>query len=57
MDPCVFSPTHTVQDLVDFKATHGFCGIPITGTYILGVKIRNMKMDFKTGGTWRWVGQ
>ena len=23
----------------------------------LGVKIRNLKVDFKTGGTWRWVGQ
>ena len=26
-------------------------------TYVLGVKIRNFKVDFKTGGTWRWVGQ
>ena len=25
--------------------------------YGLGVKIRNLKVDFKTGGTWRWVGQ
>ena len=25
--------------------------------YILGVKIRNLKVDFKSGGTWRWVGQ
>ena len=25
--------------------------------YILGVKDRNRKMDFKTGGTWRQVGQ
>ena len=23
----------------------------------LGVKVRNLKMDFNTGGTWRWVGQ
>ena len=23
---------------------------------ILGVKVRNMKMDFNTGGTWRRVG-
>ena len=26
-------------------------------TYNLGVKVRNMKMDFNTGGTWCWVGQ
>ena len=26
-------------------------------TYVLGVKVRNMKMDFNTGGTWRRVGQ
>ena len=24
---------------------------------LLGVKVRNMKMDFNTGGTWRQVGQ
>ena len=23
----------------------------------VGVKIRNLKVDFKTGGTWFWVGQ
>ena len=23
----------------------------------VGVKIRMLKVDFKTGGTWRWVGQ
>ena len=27
------------------------------GTYNLGVKIRNLKVDFKTGGTWRRVRQ
>ena len=26
-------------------------------TYNLGVKVRNMKMDFNTAGTWRRVGQ
>ena len=25
--------------------------------YILGVKVRNIKMNFNTGGTWRWVKQ
>ena len=24
---------------------------------ILGIKIRNLKVNFKTGGTWRRVGQ
>ena len=23
----------------------------------IGVKVRNMKMNFNTGGTWHWVGQ
>ena len=27
------------------------------GMYNLGVQVRNMKMDFKTGGTWCRVGQ
>ena len=25
--------------------------------YLLGIKIRNLKVDFKTGGTWHWVGK
>ena len=25
--------------------------------YNLGVKVRNLKFEFKTGGTWRWVKQ
>ena len=24
---------------------------------LLGVKVRNLKVEFKTGGTWRLVGQ
>ena len=30
---------------------------PYLATLVLGVKVRNMKMDFNTGGTWRRVGQ
>ena len=29
----------------------------INGVYFLGVEVRNMKMDFNTGGTWRRVRQ
>ena len=25
--------------------------------YTLGVKVRNLKVEFKTGGTWRRIGQ
>ena len=31
--------------------------VGIFGQYVLGVKVRNMKMDFNTGGTWHRVGQ
>ena len=34
------------------------CGcLYLTQKSTLGVKIRNLKVDFKTGGTWRRVGQ
>ena len=31
--------------------------INLNGLSKLGVKVRNMKMDFNTGGIWRWVRQ
>ena len=31
--------------------------LQILESYTLGVKIRNLKVDFKTGGTWHRVGQ
>ncbi|KAG1822750.1 IMP dehydrogenase/GMP reductase [Suillus subaureus] len=38
-DPIVFSPNHTVADMLDIKARLGFCGIPITKTGSLGAKL------------------
>ena len=35
----------------------GFTGLGIAGKSSVGVKIRNLKVDFKTGGTWRRVRQ
>ena len=29
----------------------------VTSPVIVGVKIQNLKVDFKTGGTWCWIGQ
>jgi IMP dehydrogenase len=34
-DPVVLSPQHTVSDVLAIKRQMGFCGIPITGTYIV----------------------
>ncbi|KAG1751148.1 IMP dehydrogenase/GMP reductase [Suillus lakei] len=38
-DPIIFSPNHTVADVLDIKARLGFCGIPITETGSLGAKL------------------
>jgi len=39
MDPICLSPTHSVQDVLDIKAKHGFCGIPITESGKMGSKL------------------
>lgn len=32
-DPLVLKPDNVVQDVLDIKARHGFCGFPVTGRY------------------------
>jgi len=33
--PIVFSPSHTVADVLDIKERLGFCGIPITSEFTI----------------------
>ncbi|XP_014205805.1 inosine-5'-monophosphate dehydrogenase [Copidosoma floridanum] len=38
-DPIVLTPNHTVKDVLNVKAEHGFCGVPITQNGKLGGKL------------------
>ncbi|KAL4666359.1 hypothetical protein H8957_017571, partial [Semnopithecus entellus] len=38
-DPMVLSPSHTMGDVLEAKMRHGFSGIPITETGIMGSKL------------------
>lgn len=33
-DPVCLGPANKVQDVLDIKKKYGFCGIPITGTFL-----------------------
>ncbi|MBN2161242.1 MAG: IMP dehydrogenase [Spirochaetes bacterium] len=51
-DPIVLSPGHTIHDIDEIKARHGFSGIPITetgklGSLLLGI-VTNRDVDFET---------
>ena len=49
-----------VQPFKDENKAHIIVAVdqrPLNYDPPLGVKIRNLKVDFKTGGTWRRVGQ
>ncbi|XP_066148007.1 inosine-5'-monophosphate dehydrogenase 2-like [Euwallacea fornicatus] len=41
-DPIVLGPKNTVMDVIEIKKKHGFCGIPITDTGLLGGKLIGM---------------
>ena len=54
--------TYVSYKIAQFCKSHlGFLWLALFFEYVvyytLGVKIRNLKVNFKTGGTWRRVGQ
>ena len=46
LDPYVLSPQHTVQDVLDCKRKHGFCGIPLTSSESCSTHIRTAQIIF-----------
>ena len=34
-DPICLGPNHRVKDVLEIKEKYGFCGIPITGMYVV----------------------
>jgi len=51
-DPVVLSPDHCVEDVLDIKARLGFCGIPITGEFLLVFVVRKGVLDFRVLKAW-----
>ena len=52
------NPIGSVSDTIDYKPYNLEAMFTTSITIcMLGVKVRNMKMDFNTGDTWCWVGQ
>ena len=47
--------THQIPPRMQILETNWTSQVPTM--YNLGVKIRNLKVNFKTSGTWRLVGQ
>ena len=48
------NPIGSVSDTIDYKPYNLEAMFTTSITIcMLGVKVRNMKMDFNTGGTWR----
>ena len=46
-----------LDEMFQRNASKFAIGLRQTSVCKLGVKIRNLKVDFMIGGTWRWVGQ